>query len=51
MPGLVPGIHALFSFERKDVDGRVILRQDGASRLLSGNDESNIVRHRGKIVT
>ncbi len=39
MPGLVPGIHVLI-YAGKDVDGRVIGREDGASRLLPGHDES-----------
>jgi hypothetical protein len=34
MPGLVPGIHAL----DKDVDGRDLRREAGASRLLPGHE-------------
>ncbi len=48
MPGVVPGIHVLIHAD-KDVDGRDTTREDGASRLVPGHDESkacigNIIR-------
>jgi hypothetical protein len=38
MPGLVPGIHVLLGRETKDVDGRDVVREDGAARLMPGHD-------------
>jgi hypothetical protein len=39
MPGLVPDIHVLI-YAVKNVDGRDNTREDGASRLVPGHDES-----------
>jgi hypothetical protein len=33
MPGLVPGIHVFLTLLQQDMDGRVVKREDGASRL------------------
>jgi hypothetical protein len=38
MPALVAGIHALTGYETKDVDGRDVVREDGAARLVPGHD-------------
>jgi hypothetical protein len=38
MAGLDPAIHD-FGCRRKDVDARVVRREDGALRLLPGHDE------------
>jgi hypothetical protein len=40
MPGLVPGIYAFKNGCKQGVDGRDIWREDGASRLLPGHDET-----------
>jgi len=34
----VPGIHVLLGCETKDVDGRDVVREDGAARLMPGHD-------------
>jgi len=39
MPALVAGIHD-FHLPQQDVDGRDLMREDGASRLSPGHDES-----------
>jgi hypothetical protein len=38
MPALVAGIHVLLGRETKDVDGRDVVREDGAARLVPGHD-------------
>jgi hypothetical protein len=38
MPALVAGIHVLLGRETKDVDGRDVVREDGAARLMPGHD-------------
>jgi hypothetical protein len=38
MPALVADIHALLGCETKDVDGRDVVREDGAARLMPGHD-------------
>jgi hypothetical protein len=35
----VPGIHVLLCCETKGVDGRDVVREDGAARLMPGHDE------------
>jgi hypothetical protein len=38
----VPGIHALLCCETKDVDGRDVVREDGATRLMPGHDARHL---------
>jgi hypothetical protein len=50
MPGLVPGIHAFTFVRPKDVDGRDFRREDGASRLSPGHDESVVKRKSAPVI-
>jgi hypothetical protein len=38
MPALVAGIYTLLGRKTKDVDGRDVVREDGAARLMPGHD-------------
>jgi hypothetical protein len=40
----VPGIHVLLGRETKDVDGRDVVREDGAARLVPGHDARRALR-------
>jgi len=38
----VPGIHVLLGCVTKDVDGRDVVREDGAARLMPGHDARHL---------
>ena len=40
MPGFMPGIHVLRIRHKEGVDGRAFRREDRASRLLPGHDNT-----------
>jgi hypothetical protein len=43
--GDVPGIHVFLTLLQQDMDGRVVKREDGASRLKPGHDEEKLIKY------